>query len=304
MRAPRPVVIPPELRARLAQLRLSARRALGGQGFGQHASRSRGAGMEFAQYRPYAPGDEPRQIDWKLFARADRYYVREAERDSPLTAWLLVDCSASMRQADAARPDWSRLDAARVLAACLAELAVRQGDRVGAIAVRDAGLGLVPAGNGPRHRDRLLLAMQDWEAAGAWPTEASLRPVWERVHAGDLLVAIGDGFDEGMLALLEKLAAARREVVFLQVLTGEEREFPFQGGRRFVDPESGAELLGDGPASRADFLARFAAARAGLQARLAAAGIRHAEVFLDQPLDGPLRRLFPARASRIAPEPA
>lgn len=295
--------IPPELRARLAQMRLSARRAQGAQGFGQHASRSRGAGMEFAQYRPYAPGDEPRQIDWKLYARSDRHYVREAERDSPLTAWVLVDLSASMRQADAARADWTRLDAARVLAACLAELAVRQGDRIGLVGVGEGGLHFEPAAAGPRHRDRLLLAMQGWRAQGQWPTEAALRPVWERVHAGDLVVAIGDGFDDAMIALLVRLAAARREVVFVQLLTGEERDFPFRGGRRFVDPETGAELVGDGPASRDAFLAAFAAARATLDARLDAAGIRHAVAWLDQPLDQPLRALFPARASRLAPAP-
>lgn len=298
------VRIPPGLKARLAQLRLAARGALGRQGFGQHASRSRGAGMEFAQYRPYAPGDEPRQIDWKLFARSDRHYVREAERDSPLTAWVLVDTTGSMAQGDAACADWSRLDAARVLAACLVELALRQGDRIGLVGVAEGGLQWTPAGVGARHRDRGLLAMQGWAARGAWPAEPVLRPLWERMHAGDLVVAIGDGFDDGMVSLLERLAAARREVVLLQVLTGEERDFPFTGGRRFVDQETGAELLADGPASRADWLLAFADARRALDARLDAAGIRHAVAWLDQPLDVPLRALFPARGSRIAPAPA
>ena len=296
--------IPPELRARLPQLRLAARRALGVQGFGQHASRSRGAGMEFAQYRPYAPGDEPRQIDWKLFARSDRHYVREAERDSPLTAWLLFDLSASMRQGDAARADWTRLDAARVAGACLAELATRQGDRIGALGIGETGLRLVPAAQGPRHRDRLLLSLQDWQAQGGWPNEAALRPAWARLRAGDLVIAFGDGFDEAMVSLLVKLAAARREVVFVQVLTAEERDFPYRGGQRFVDAETGAELLGDGPATRDAFLRAFARARTALDARLDAAGIRHAVAWLDRPLDEPLRALFPARASRLAPAPA
>ena len=79
-----------------------------------HASRSRGAGLEFAQYRGYEPGDEPRRIDWKLFARSDRYFVREAERDSPLTLWIVIDASASMALADRARPDFSKLEAAKL----------------------------------------------------------------------------------------------------------------------------------------------------------------------------------------------
>ncbi|MEQ9728907.1 DUF58 domain-containing protein, partial [Pseudomonas sp. WHRI 8822A] len=79
-----PALIPAALRSRLRGLQLHARNAQGQQGIGQHASRSRGAGLEFAQYRAYEPGDALRQIDWKLYARSDRFFVREAERESPL----------------------------------------------------------------------------------------------------------------------------------------------------------------------------------------------------------------------------
>jgi uncharacterized protein (DUF58 family) len=118
-------LIPHELRARLRDLRLVARRNAGGDGLGQHSSRSRGAGLEFAQYRAYEPGDEPRRIDWKLYARSDRYFVREAERDSPLGVWLLLDATASMRQADQADPARAKFDVAKTLAACVIELALR-----------------------------------------------------------------------------------------------------------------------------------------------------------------------------------
>ena len=140
--------IPPEVRSRLKDLRLTSRRAVGGQGIGLHRSRSRGAGLEFAQYRAYEPGDEPRQIDWKLYARSDRFFVREAERESPLAVWILIDASASMTQADVDRPEGSRLDAARALAACLAELALRQGDRFGLVALHEAGLRVVAPATG------------------------------------------------------------------------------------------------------------------------------------------------------------
>src|SRR5690606_25220864 len=133
-------LIPPELRARLGSLRLVPRAGAGGDGIGQHSSRSRGAGLEFAQYRGYEPGDEPRRIDWKLYARSDRYFVREAERDSPLTVWIVLDATASMAQADETRPDWSRLDAGKALAACIAEIALRQGDRAGLLALREDAL--------------------------------------------------------------------------------------------------------------------------------------------------------------------
>lgn len=287
--------IPPEVRSRLKDLRLTSRRAIGGQGIGLHRSRSRGAGLEFAQYRAYEPGDEPRQIDWKLYARSDRFFVREAERESPLALWILIDASASMAQADGTNPGWSRLHAAKALAACLGELALRQGDRFGLVALRADGLRLVAPATGIRQRDRLLLELHGLAAQGVFPEPEQLTPLWERIGAGDLVVLLGDCFDEASVAIAERLAAARREVLVITLLTAEERDFPFTGGHRFRDPETGEELLGDGAAMRADYLARFANARRALKARLDASGIRHAEHFLDQPLDLPLRRLFGAR---------
>ena len=287
--------IPPQVRSRLKDLRLTSRRAAGLQGIGLHHSRSRGAGLEFAQYRAYEPGDELRQIDWKLYGRSDRFFVREAERESPLALWLLVDASASMAQEDAARPGWSRLAAAKGLAACMAELALRQGDRFGMITLRDDGVRLSAPATGVRQRDRLLLELHGLSARGGWPSATQLRPLWERIGPGDLVVLLSDTFDEGAADVLTRLSAARREVLTVRILTAEERDFPFQGGHRFHDPETDEELLGDGAAMRADFIARFGQARRALDARLDASGIRHTEYVLDQPLDLPLRRLFGAR---------
>jgi uncharacterized protein (DUF58 family) len=288
-------LIPPGVRSRLRRLRLTSFRAAGSQGIGVHRSRSRGAGLEFAQYRAYEPGDEPRQIDWKLYARSDRFFVREAERESPLTLWILVDASASMAQADAARPALSRLDAAKSIAACLAELALAQDDRFGLILLRDDGLRMTTPAAGPRQRDRIGLALHALTAQGGFPAAAQLAPIWERIGAQDLVVMLSDFFDDAAVELIERLAAARREVLAIQLLTVEERDFPFEGGHRFRDPESGEELLGDGTALRAEFIERFAAARAALDARLDAVGIRHAVHVLDEEVDAPLRRLFDTR---------
>ncbi|WP_442682914.1 DUF58 domain-containing protein [Stenotrophomonas sp. JC08] len=295
MAPPVPPLIPADVRSRLRGLRLLPARASGSRGIGLHASRSRGAGLEFAQYRAYEPGDELRQIDWKLYARSDRFFVRESERESPLTVWLILDASASMRQADQARRDWTRLHAAKALAGCVAELALQQGDTFGLIAINGDGLQLLPAGNGLRQRDRLHLQLHGLQARGQWPDSGRLAPVWERIGAHDLVVMIGDGFDEAAIALAERLASAGRDVVHLQLLTVEERDFPFRDGHRFRDPETGQELLGDGPTVRAGYLARFAEARRTLDARLQAAGIRHDTAFLDEPVDAPLQRLFGTR---------
>lgn len=298
---------PPEfiahaVRARLRDLRLVARRPSASPGFGTHHSHSRGAGLEFSQYRSYEQGDDPRQIDWKLHARSDRYFVREAERDSPLELWLLIDATASMAQGDAARPGWSRLDAARSIAACAIELALRQGDRFGIVTIGGGGISLVPAGSGPRHRNRCHLQLQRLQAAGSWPGAASLHAVGDHVGPNTLVLLLSDCFDDGCVALAEQLVAAHREVLTVQILTAEERDFPFRGGHRFTDPETGEELLGDGATARAGFIERFAAARRALAARLAGQGIRHVEYVLDEPVDAPLQRLFGRAAHDTGPE--
>ncbi|MEN5060853.1 DUF58 domain-containing protein [Luteimonas sp. TWI1416] len=282
----------PALRACLATLRLRPRYARGRDGPGQHASRNRGAGLEFAQYRAYEPGDEPRQIDWKLYARSDRFFVRESERESPIRAWVLLDTTASMAQADDAAPQRTRLDVARLLAACVVEIAHRQGDACGLATCGGTGLTLVAPATGPRQRDGLRHALAQARAVGDWPDAATLVPAWGRIARGDLVVAIGDWFDMAAVEDLLQLARAGREVVALQVLTADERDFPFRDGRRFVDPETDEALLGDGPALRADYLARFAAAQRALAARLAADGVAFASHVVDTPPEGVLRALF------------
>ncbi len=290
-----PPLLPPEARHRLRGLKLHARRAAGA-GTGTHASRNRGAGLEFAQHRAYEPGDEPRMVDWKLYARSDRVFVREAERESPLTLWILLDASGSMGQADAARADWSRLDAAKALAAGLAEMALAGGDRFGWVTLAGDRPHLLAPGAGGRQRDRLWLEMATVRAEGGFPPPPRWAPLWDRIGAHDLVVLLSDVFDPLGIDLAGRLSAAGREVLAIRLLTVEERDFPFQGGHRFRDPETGEELPGDGKLLRADFLRRFGEARARIGAELDARGVRHVEYVLDEPLDQPLRRLFGGKA--------
>ena len=185
-----PLVIPPEIRSRLRRLSLRTRRNIGDRGFGLHQSRNKGAGIEFAQYRAYEPGDEPRRIDWKLFARSDRFFVREAEEESPIALWVLIDASASMRQADRARPDWSRMDAAKLLALCAAQLALMQGDRFGWIVLRDSGLALADPHRGRAQFERMQIELSQLEPAGTFPATQALTPIWDRIGARDLVLAV------------------------------------------------------------------------------------------------------------------
>jgi uncharacterized protein (DUF58 family) len=171
----------------------------------------------------------------------------------------LIDASASMGQCDTGRPDYSRLEAAKAMAAAIAELAMQQGDRFGFMALGDGGLTLLPPATGLRQRDRLLLELLTVRPARGFAPESQLGPVWERIGAHDLVLLLSDCFDEGAVALAEKLSAAGRETLLIEMLTVAERDFPFEGGYRFRDPETGEELLADGAALRAEFLARCAA---------------------------------------------
>lgn len=288
--------LPPEVLARLRSLRLHTRLGAASQGHGLHASQQRGSGLEFSQYRSYEQGDDLRQIDWKLFARSDRYFVREAERESPLAAWIVLDATASMAQTDQARPHITRLDIAKNIAACAVHVALHGGDRFGLIAVNDAQVQPTPSGLGARHRDRCLLALDAMRSAGRWPDATRLSPAWNLLAPRSLVLLLSDCFDDAVVEMAEKLAATGRDVCIVQVLMADERDFPYRGGHLFVDTENAATLLGDADGLRSDYLQRFADARAALQARCAHAGIRHATHFADAPMDASLQVLFGAQA--------
>lgn len=296
-----PLDLPPDLRARLRQISLVPRSLTAAQGFGLHAGRSRGSGIEFAQYRPYELGDDLRRIDWRLLARSDHFFVREAERESQAVLWIVLDASASMGQADQRRPDWSRLHAAQRLAAALIAIALRDGDGFGLVSLRDSSTSMTRNGAGVRHRDRIFAELARLEAAGTPSWDRAMQQLGGRSAPGDLIIVLSDGFDDGCPLALERLAATGRDVSLVQILTCEERDFPFTDTRRFEDPETGANLLGDGASMRDRFLARFGEARAALAARLHAARIVYATHFIDESADQPIRALFsPMRFSPVS----
>jgi len=292
MNTPTPLFpLPASVRAGLRGLALRPRRGRGVRGIGLHASRQQGEGLEFSQYRGYQPGDEPRRVDWKLYARAGKLFVRQSEREAPLTIWLLLDATASMAQADRSSPAWRRWDAACQLAACLTELAIAQGDNLGLAVVGPDGLQLLPATSALRQRDALALQLARTTPQGQWPAGDALAPLYARIGREDLLIAISDGFEDQLTTALARLSASGRDTWLAQLLTAEERDFPFAAGHRFVDVETGNELPGHGPALRAGYLQRFAAAQDALHGHLHAAGVHVATGHADELPAALLRRL-------------
>lgn len=247
--------------ARTRDLDLVIRHVLAGLGHGMHAGRERGAGVEFSEYRAYAPGDEWRRVDWKLLARADRYYVREAERDSHVATWLWLDASASMAEPSrgpGAVAGVDKLWFARTALACLAAVAQRQGDAFGLV-VCSAGQAIAtPAARGPRQLQRVLAQLGRTVAQGSLPPADVLRPHLQAARAPGLVLAVSDSLDwpSPFSEALLRLRRLRHDVRLLTLRTQAEVDASFARGSAYCDPEQAAALHRLGSADRAAYLER------------------------------------------------
>ena len=230
------------LRAKTADLDLVIRHVLAGLGHGLHIGRERGAGVEFSEYRAYAPGDEWRRVDWKLLARADRYYVREAERDSHVAVWLLLDASASMAEPSHRLPGVDKLGYARAVLACVAAIAQRQGDAFGLLVAGGDRMTFTPASRGPRQMHRVLAQLQRTQAGGGLPDATAVRASLHFARAPSLVFAVSDGLDwpSPWSEALLRLRAMQHDVRLLCLQTEAEAQGRFAAGTGYRDPEAAA----------------------------------------------------------------
>lgn len=277
-----------------------ARQLAQGATAGVQQSRRRGAGMEFQQYRSYEPGDPIRQIDWKLYARSDRYYVRESEQDSQTHICFVLDTSASMGQASFAQPKLDKLQYARAWIATLAWILNRQGDQFSLLALNSEQMRRVPAGNGEQHHRNLCLALAGLAPDGVWPGGAQLDRFWGPPEAPALIVLISDFFEEHdeISALAHRLKVAGRDCLPVQLLVEAETSFPFRGAMRVRDPESPQRQEIDAAAQREAYLQAFSQAQRRLSQRLAKAGMPLTTLEIEQPM-APALRQFVSQHGRI-----
>jgi uncharacterized protein (DUF58 family) len=228
------------IRAQTADLDLVIRHVLAGLGHGLHAGRERGAGVEFSEYRAYAPGDEWRRVDWKLLARADRYYVREAERDSHVAVWLLLDASASMAEPSRRLPGLDKIGFARTVLACIAAVAQRQGDAFGLVVAGGERMNFTPASRGPRQMHRVMAQLQRAQAGGGLPDATAVRSSLHFARAPSLVFAVSDFLEwpSPLSEALLRLRAMRHDVRLLCLQTEAEAEGRFAAGTGYRDPEA------------------------------------------------------------------
>jgi len=232
-----PSLLDPMVLARIGRLDLVARAVVDGFLGGLHRSPTFGSTTDFAEHRNYIPGDDPRRVDWRLWARTDRLHVKEYEADTNTAVSVLLDVSASMGFAGPGRV--SKLDYARFLAASILWLARKQRDRV-AVATFDSAIRefIPPSG---KHLPLALHALERAKAGGAGELTAPLRTIAEQFRRRGIVVVISDLYAEPSAAIDAVLQLRNRgnELLLLHVLDPAEREFAYDEATSLEDLETG-----------------------------------------------------------------
>jgi len=284
--------------ALVRDLELASRMVVDGVMLGRHTSRRAGAGLEFSQYRSYQPGDDLRRVDWKLFGRSDRYFVREAETETSTTVRLLLDATGSMAHTEAGI---SKLDYARFLAAALALLAQRQGDAVGLYVLSDGAAMTLRPRRDARQLHRLLHELERIQPSGRWPVWSALERALAPDAARGITILLGDLHEQTdeIRAAARRLAGARHEVVCFQVLGDVERAFDYHGTVTLEDLETGRRIDLDADRARAAARAALDGQLRQLRYDLEESGGVLVPCLLAQPFEAPLREYL-ARRDRLA----
>ena len=290
--------------ARLGSLPIQARVIVEGALSGLHRAAVHGSSVEFAEHKEYSPGDELRHVDWKAYAKLDRYYVKQFEQESQLTVYLVLDASASMAFSGGGI---AKLEYGGLLLAALAYLVIQQQDKVGLIACGDRSLEtLVPPRGRTTHFHDLMAVLESIIARGAAGDEspaAALARIAELTRRRRALVILASDLfdpDEETVRALAQLRAQRHDVSVLHLLDPHERSFPYDGLTQFDALESAHKMLVNPAAIRKDYLERMEAFLTKIRGALTAAGVDYHLVDTSQPLDQTLLALLIAR-SRLRP---
>ncbi|MCF2487816.1 DUF58 domain-containing protein [Dyadobacter sp. CY347] len=224
---------------------------------GIHASKRSGIGVEFEQYRHYEPGDDPKRIDWKLFARTDKHLIRESSTESDKQVRFVLDLSGSMNYVE---NGVSRLQYAQILLASLAYLCYIQNDQMSLYALKDSVIQTVSAtgasSSGKQAFQKILVGLEKTVAGGIWENEGQnikfpefqSKKKEQLIFVSDFLQARNEWLD-----LIRSLASPYREIVVFQILGDQELEFNLEGFYRFKDLETGKEIELDAGSVREKF---------------------------------------------------
>lgn len=289
-------VLDPSVIGKVAKLELRARLVVEGYVSGLHRSPYRGFSVEFAEHREYAPGDDLRFLDWKVFGKSDRYYVKRYEEETNLLCHLVLDISESM---DFGTEGVRKFDYAATCAAALAHLVVEQSDAAGLVLFDDDVRTILPPGNSSAHLKRVFESIENAKPTGNTDVGKVLVRVADQLRKRGLVVVISDlvGDVEQILRGLRQLRSRRHDVVVLQVLDPAEIEFPFEQMTLFEGLEQYEDLLAEPKSLRKAYLSRLDEFRTRLRAGCLAERIDVVEMSTRTPLDVALTSYLSRRSA-------
>jgi uncharacterized protein (DUF58 family) len=292
-------LLDPAVLARIRGMELLARTVVEGFVLGLHRSPFRGFSVEFAEYRPYVPGDDIKHIDWRVYARSDRHYIKLYEEETNLGCHIVLDASASM---GGGAGEHGKLLYGKRLAACLAYFMTRQRDAVGMTIFDAVVRETLPARLRHSHLQRIMGELERCEAGDKTTLAAPLHQAAEIIDRAGMIVLISDFLADldGLEIALRHLRHVGHDLVAFQILAPEERDFPFTGDIEFRDPEDGQVRRVSARSARDPYLAAFNAHQERLRSILAGAGVDHVEIATDEPLAMALSAYLFRRARRQA----
>ncbi|MEA1981522.1 MAG: DUF58 domain-containing protein [candidate division Zixibacteria bacterium] len=232
----------PEIVSKLKGMEMRARMVVEGFITGLHKSPYHGFSVEFAEHRQYMPGDNIRDIDWKVYAKSDRFYIKQYEEETNLKAYLLLDCSRSMSYQSGDRI--TKLDYAGLLSGALSYMMLRQRDAVGLVTFDDKIRRYIPPRSKSGHLHLLLNEIAKQEPSSTTDISNTLHEMAERIKRRGLIIIMSDLFDEvdNILSGLKHFRYNRHEVIVFHILDPRERDFAFPREAIFKDMETGEEI--------------------------------------------------------------
>ncbi|HWI17951.1 MAG TPA: DUF58 domain-containing protein [Vicinamibacterales bacterium] len=284
----------PAIIARLGTIDLKARTIVEGFLTGLHRSPYKGFSVEFAEYRQYLPGDDLATLDWKVFARSDKHFVKKYEEDTNLTCHLLIDVSRSMGYGSGAI---TKLQYASYLTGALAYLMHRQRDAFGLISFDDTISALLPSSARAGHLRTVLLALERLEIGARTRVAKPLNDLAKAIRKRGLVVLVSDLLDDPAAVLdgLKHFRIRGTDVIVFQILDPFELKFPFEHAARFRDMETEEEVMAVPGAVREDYIKKMQDLIAHYRRELGLAGIDYCLLDTSQPLELGLMSYLMAR---------
>jgi uncharacterized protein (DUF58 family) len=283
-------LLEPRTLQKISKMELVARQLMDGYVQGMHRSRHIGFALDFAQHRQYVAGDDVKRIDWRVFAKSERYYIKQYEVSTNLRAHLVLDASGSMAYQGQGEV-MSKFRYGQFLAACLSYLVLHQQDSAGLITFDNKVREFIPPRSAPSHLMRLLHALDKTRAESESGIAPLLHEVAERITRRGLVVIISDLFDEPepLIQALHHLRHKRHEVILMHVMAHDELEFPFRKWSLFENLEKSSDRLRLDPAMmRSIYLENVAAHLRAIREAANKLNISHVLLDTSRPFDDAL----------------